>query len=292
MGKRFQESLVDVMHKVEKGAATKKTFTGIGTGFEDLDQLTNGLEGGDLWSIVGAPGIGKQSLVNSMLVTMLHKPAFSSIHMYLNKTQADVVSRDILGAYAHITKQNLQRGRLADRDWPRLAQAADIYKDAPVTFEDGYSSLSVMKFAGDLEQAGSHPLIIIDSFRALTMGKQAKVNSFNRMNELWECTKLLKTFLKNRKASAIVLHDLGPSLDMRPNKRPLPLDLRFYGEPLNVYSDVVIGLHREDFYWRDTEDQGIAELILMKNTKGNTDTIRIAWLEEYGFFANVLKSAA
>ena len=288
----MQEILVANMHAIEELAARKEEVIGVPTGFTDFDKLTGGFRAGQLIVLAARPAMGKTSMFLSMAqhMALAKKSVVSIFSLEMTK---DELGMRFLSGVSRIDSKRLKVGRIADREWKRLAEAADQLSKAKIFIDDS-GGLTVMDVRSRcrrlLASEKKLDLIVID-YLQLMQGSRAARSSGSREQEISEISRGLKNLAKELKVPIIALSQLNRGLEQRPNKRPMLSDLRESGA-IEQDADMVCFIYRDEVYNKDTEEKGIAELIVGKHRAGETATIRLAWLSEYTLFANLAADAA
>lgn len=283
----MQEILVENMHAIEELAQQKEHVTGLASGFDDFDKVTNGLHPGQLIIIAGRPAMGKTSLVLSMAqnAAIGQKGVIAVFSLEMSKEE---LGFRFLSGLSRIDSKRLRVGRLADRDWPRLAQAADQLSKSRIFIDDS-GSLSVMDLRSRcrrlLAQEKKLSLVVVDYLQLMKGSKGMKGDS-SREREISEISRGLKSLAKEIKVPIVALSQLNRGVESRQDKRPMLSDLRESGA-IEQDADLVAFVYRDEVYNKETEDKGVAELIIAKHRAGETDTVRLAWLAEYTLFANL-----
>ncbi|MGK5084466.1 replicative DNA helicase [Bdellovibrionota bacterium FG-1] len=287
----MQEILVANMHTIEELASRKTDVIGVPTGFTDFDKLTGGMRPGQLIVLAARPAMGKTSMFLSMAQHMaVHSKSVVSIFS-LEMTKDELGMR-FLSGMSRIDAKRLKVGRIADREWARLAQAADQLSKAKIFIDDA-AGITVMDIRSRcrrlLATEKKLDLIVIDYLQLMQGSRNAKASG-SREQEISEISRGLKNLAKELKVPIIALSQLNRGLEQRPNKRPMLSDLRESGA-IEQDADMVCFIYRDEVYNKDTEEKGIAELIVGKHRAGETATIRLAWLSEYTLFANLASDA-
>jgi replicative DNA helicase len=263
----------------------KGSFKGILTGFTELDEMTTGLQQGDLVIVAGRPSMGKTSLVLSMaLNASVHgkRPtAFFSLEM--SKQQ---LAQRLLCGEARVNMHLLRSGKLPKRDYPKLSLAAGPLSEAPLYIDDtpGISVLEVRAKARRLKAQNNLELIIVDYLQL--MGSSGAVES--RQQEISQISRSLKGVAKELDLPLIVLSQLSRAVEQRTgNHRPQLSDLRESGA-IEQDADVVMFVYRDEVYNKDDENvKGKAEIIIGKQRNGPIGTANVAFIKDYARFDNL-----
>ena len=284
----MQEILVENMHIIEDLSQKNEQITGLATGFGEFDALTSGLHGGQLIIIAARPAMGKTSLVlSTALNASVGKPNVCAV--FSLEMGKEELGFKLLSGLARIDSKRLKVGRLADRDWPRLAQAADQLSKAKVFIDDS-GDLTVMDIRARcrrlLASEKRLDLIVVDYLQLMKGSKAAQQCDGSREREISEISRNLTGLAKELKVPIIALSQLNRGVESRQDKRPMLSDLRESGA-IEQDADMVCFVYRDEVYNKDTEDRGVAELIVAKHRAGETKTCRLAWLAEYTLFANL-----
>jgi len=255
--------------------------TGIATGFSDLDRQTAGLQPGDLVIVAGRPSMGKTAFAlnvgeNVALHLKLPVAVFS---MEMGATQ---LAMRMIGSVGRLPSQHLRTGRLQPDDWERLSAALGRLNDAPILIDET-PSLSAIELRSRarrmMKQYGRLGLVIVDYLQLM----QASTTGENRATEISEISRSMKALAKELKVPVMALSQLNRSLEQRPNKRPVMSDLRESGA-IEQDADVILFIYRDEVYNPDTQDKGVAEIIIGKQRNGPIGTVRLTFLGEYTRF--------
>jgi len=280
--------LMENIASIEEMAEQKKNVTGLATGFKELDSLTTGLHPGQTVVIAARPGMGKTSWILSSVqhaaIASQSVVAFFSLEM-----SKEELGFRFLSGLSRIDSRKLKVGKLADRDWPKLAEAADKLAKAKI-FIDDRGGLTVMEIRSRcrrlMQSEKKLDLIVVDYLQLMQGTRGGKGGDFSREREISEISRGLKELAKELKVPIVALSQLNRGVESRQDKRPNLADLRESGA-IEQDADIVCFIHREDYYDKETENKGIAEVIVAKNRSGETDTVRLAWLGQYTLFVNL-----
>jgi replicative DNA helicase len=255
-----------------EGAGSRGVMTGVPTGFTDLDRLLNGLHPGQLIIVAGRPGLGKSTAGMDFVRSASVRNNLASAIFSLEMSKVEIVTR-LLSAEARVPLQVLRSGRLSDDDWTRLARRMGEISEAPL-FVDDTPNMTLMEIrakARRLRQRNDLRLIVVDYLQLMTSPKRTE----SRQQEVAELSRGLKLLAKEVECPVVAVSQLNRGPEQRNDKRPQLSDLRESGS-IEQDADVVILLHRDDYYDKESPRAGEADFIVAKHRNGPTDTITVA----------------
>jgi len=224
----MQEILLQNMHVLEELSQKKADVIGLATGFNDFDKLTSGLRAGQLIILAARPAMGKTSLFLSMAQNMATAGRAVVAIFSLEMSKEELGFR-FLSGLTRIDSKRLKIGRLADRDWPRLAQAADQLSKSKIFIDDS-GDLTVMDIRSRCRRLLSTEkkldMIVVDYLQLMKGSKSSQKGDGSREREISEISRGLKSLSKELKVPIIALSQLNRGVESRPNKRPMLSDLR------------------------------------------------------------------
>lgn len=283
--------LLGNMTAIEELALQNKDVTGLATGFRDFDRLTTGLHGGQTIVIAARPGMGKTSLVLSLVQHAAVKEKATVAFFSLEMSKEELGFR-FLSGLSRIDSRKIKVGKLAQRDWHNLADAADKLSRARVFIDDS-GGLTVMDIRARCRRLHATEkkldLIVVDYLQLMDGTKASKRGDASREREISEISRNLKELAKDFRVPIIALSQLNRGVESRQDKRPNLSDLRESGA-IEQDADIVCFIHREDYYDKESENKGTAELIIAKNRAGETSTVKLAWLGQYTLFSDLAES--
>ena len=261
--------------------------TGIASGFRDLDQKTSGFQPGDLIIVAGRPSMGKTAFslnIAEHVGLEINKPV-AVFSMEMGGAQ---LAMRMLGSVGRLDQHKVRTGQLQDDDWPKLTHALGKLNDAPI-FIDETAALNALELRARARrlyrQHGELGLIVIDYLQLMSSSTQGE----NRATEISEISRSLKGLAKELKVPVIALSQLNRSLEQRPNKRPVMSDLRESGA-IEQDADVILFIYRDEVYNPDTQDKGVAEIIIGKQRNGPIGKVDLTFLGEYTRFESYAKT--
>jgi replicative DNA helicase len=278
------ESLLQpTMDEIEASGHRGGGLTGVPTGFSDLDSLTNGLHPGQLVVIAGRPASGKSTLGLDIARAASIRHNQTSVLFSLEMSKHEITMR-LLSAEARIPLQTMRTGQMRDDDWVKLTRRLGEMASAPLYIDDS-PNLTMMEIRAKsrrLKQRNELRLVIVDYLQLMT--SHSKVE--NRQQEVSQISRSLKLLAKELEVPVIALSQLNRGPEQRNDKRPQLSDLRESGA-IEQDADVVILLHREDMYERESPRAGEADLIVAKHRNGPTSTIVVAFQGHYSRFVDM-----
>ncbi len=284
---KMGDMIMDTIKLVEKLYERKELVTGVPTGFLDLDRMTAGLQPSDLIIVAARPSVGKTAFVLNIAqyVTLHANTAVGIFSMEMAKEQ--LVLR-MLCSEARVDNAKVRTGYLGERDFPRLAMAAGRLAEAPIYIDDtpAQNVLELRAKTRRLKREANIGLVIID-YLQLMRGLDAQEN---RTQELSEISRSLKSLAKELNIPVVALSQLNRQVEQRADKRPVMSDIRESGS-IEQDADVIMFIYRDEVYKPDSQDEGVAEIIIGKQRNGPTGTVRLAFRKEYTRFDNLVEHA-
>jgi len=255
-------------------------ITGNGSGFDEIDRVTSGLQKQDLVIIAARPSMGKTTLAVNIgnFVAKTKQVAIFSLEM----SKEQLVQKQ-LAATALIDYDKIRSGKLDNKEWDKVANASGNIASLNLKIDDtpGQSVNEIKAKCKKLKAQNGLDLIIID-YLQLMRGNGEK----NREQEISTISRGLKAIAKELNLTVVALSQLSRAPEQRSDHRPMLSDLRESGS-IEQDADVVMFLYRDEYYNNETEDKNIAECIIGKQRNGKVGTIKLGWLGQYQMFANL-----
>jgi replicative DNA helicase len=266
------DMLQPTLDEIEAVGAQGGLMTGVPTGFTDLDRLLNGLQPGQLIVVAGRPGLGKSTVSMDFARNAAVRFNLASAIFSLEMSKVEIVMR-LLSAEARVPLHVLRSGQLSDDDWTKLARRMGEISEAPI-FVDDTPNMTLMEIrakARRLKQRHDLRMIVVDYLQLMSAPKRVE----SRQQEVAELSRGLKLLAKEVECPVIAVSQLNRGPEQRTDKRPQLSDLRESGS-IEQDADVVILLHRDDYYDKESPRAGEADFIIAKHRNGPTDTITVA----------------
>jgi replicative DNA helicase len=281
--------LTDSFERITKLYEAGADVTGIPSGFRDLDRLTSGFQPGNLVILAARPSMGKSALALCVAANLGVRSSTPVGLFTLEMSKSEVTQR-LMCSEAKVESDRVRSGKLTQEDWPRLTAACDKLMKAPIWVDDT-GSITMMELRSKARRLKARApdlgLIIVDYLQLMTSGSTAE----NRVQEVSQISRNLKVLARDLDVPILALSQLSRAVEQRHDKRPILSDLRESGS-IEQDADLVLFVYRDDYYnGEESDQQGLAELILAKHRNGPTDAIKLSFLRRYAKFADLAGSA-
>ncbi len=271
------------LDEIEALGSRSGEMAGVPTGFIELDELTGGLHGGQMIILAARPAVGKSTLGLDFARACSIKNGLTSAIFSLEMSKTEITMR-LLSAEAQIPLNHIRKGTMTDEDWTRLAKKMGEVSEAPL-FVDDSPNLTMMEIrakARRLKQRHDLKLIVIDYMQLMTSGKKVE----SRQLEVSEFSRQIKLLAKELHVPIVAMSQLNRGPEQRTDKKPMLSDLRESGS-LEQDADMVILLHREDIYDKESPRLGEADFIVAKHRNGPTKTVEVVFQGHYSRFVDM-----
>ncbi len=272
--------------RIDELSKSKGAITGLATGFADLDKLTAGLQKSDLVIVAGRPSMGKTSLAMNMVEHAIMAGNAPTLVFSLEMPADQLVMR-MLSSLARIDQTRMRTGDLHEHDWNSFSSTVALLRDKPLHIDDT-PALSPNEIRARARRvAREHKglgLIVVDYLQLMRGSGQPE----NRTNEISEISRSLKAIAKELRCPLIAASQLNRALENRPQdqRRPRMADLRDSGA-IEQDADVILFIYRDEVYNEDSEEKGIAEIIIGKQRNGPIGTVKLSFLEQLTRFEDL-----
>jgi replicative DNA helicase len=275
------------MDEIEAAGHRGGGLTGVPTGFYELDELTHGLHPGQMIVIAARPAVGKSTFALDFARSAAIKHKMATVFFSLEMGRNEIAMR-LMSAEASIQLQDLRRGTLRDDQWSKIASVLGPLNESPLFIDDS-PNMSLMEIRAKcrrLKQQHDLKLVVLDYLQLMSSGKKVE----SRQQEVSEFSRALKLLAKELNVPVIALSQLNRGSEQRTDKRPMVSDLRESGS-IEQDADMVILLHREDVYNKESPRAGEADILVAKHRNGPTKDIVVAFQGHYSRFANMAADA-
>ena len=275
----------NVFDEMNEAASSGNAIPGLPSGFPDLDRTILGLNNSELILVAGRPGMGKTSIALNMALNVglnLKKSvAIFSLEMSREQLATRLLSRASL-----VPLQNLLTGQLSEEQWRSVSDAAQSLSMTNILIDDN-PTLTVSEMNAQCRRVADLGLVVIDYLQLMqSAGSGHTWSNESRTQAVSDISRMLKIMAKELNVPVITASQLSRANESRQDKRPMLSDLRESGS-IEQDADVVIGLYRDGYYNKESENPNLAEAIVLKNRKGQTGTVELSWLGEYTSFTSL-----
>ena len=279
------DAIGTAIDEIEAAKHTDGKMTGVPTGFADLDDLTNGFHPGQMIIVAARPAMGKSTLALDFARSAAITHDLPTIFFSLEMGRSEIAMR-LLSAEASVPLQNMRKGTVDTRDWTTIASTRGRINDAPLYIDDSpnMTLVEIRAKCRRLKQRVGLKMVVIDYLQLMTSGKRVE----SRQQEVSEFSRALKLLAKELQVPVLALSQLNRGPEQRADKMPALSDLRESGS-IEQDADMVILLHRESAYERDSPRAGEADLIVAKHRNGPTRTVTVAFHGHFSRFADMVQ---
>ncbi len=286
----LQDLLLSNLDRLEQLYDRGEAITGVPSGYRDLDELLSGLQPNALIVVGARPAMGKTAFALGMASHAAMHADKAVLFCSLEMGHLELTQR-LLASEARVDSSRLRNGRMSADDWPKITKAVGKLGDAKLWIDDD-PALTVMAIRAKARRlksrVGNLGLVIVDYLQLMSGSGGRSAES--RQVEVSEISRGLKILARELECPVVALSQLSRGLEQRSgdHKRPMLSDLRESGS-IEQDADVVMFLYRDEVYNPESPDAGMAEVIVAKHRNGPTDTVKLAWLQNYTLFKDMAK---
>ena len=270
--------------RLEELVKTNKEVTGVTTGFTDLDKKTSGLQPSDLIIVAARPSMGKTTFAMNLVENAMMAEEKPELVFSLEMPSEQIMMR-MLASLSRVDQTKIRTAQLDDEDWARISNTMAMLKDKDRLFVDDSSGLTPMDVRSRARklarERGGISLIMIDYLQLMRVPSLSE----NRTLEIAEISRSLKALAKELEVPVVALSQLNRTLEQRADKRPVNSDLRESGS-IEQDADLIMFIYRDEVYHENSEDKGIAEIIIGKQRNGPIGTSRLTFQGQFSRFDN------
>ena len=282
----MRELIPSTMDRLHELSNKSDGLIGSSTGFKDLDNKLQGLQKGDLVVVAGRPSMGKTSFaMNIAENVLLDDDSNGAVLIFSLEMPGESLTTRLLSGMTKLNQQNVRSGMLKDDELRILLQQSEKLKNMPLWIDDS-SILSPMELRAKARRLARTEkdglsLIVVDYLQLM----QLPLSIENRVNQISEISRSLKSLAKELNVPVIALSQLNRAVEQRPNKRPIMADLRDSGA-IEQDADVILFIYRDEVYNEDSEQGNKAEIIIGKQRNGPIGTVNLTFIKEFTRFEN------
>ena len=279
----MKELIPSTMDRLHELSNKKGGLIGSSTGFTDLDKKLQGIQNGDLIIVAGRPSMGKTSFAMNIAENVLtNDDTDGAVLIFSLEMPGESLTTRMLSGMSKLDQQNVRSGMLRDDQLKILLEEGERLKNLPLWIDDS-SLLTPMELRAKARRLarseGGLSLIVVDYLQLMQLPTSAE----NRVNQISEISRALKSLAKELDVPVIALSQLNRAVEQRPNKRPIMADLRDSGA-IEQDADVILFIYRDEVYNEDSEQGNKAEIIIGKQRNGPIGTVHLTFLKEYTRF--------
>ena len=283
----IRQVVMSTIETIEKASRVRGNVTGLASGFRDLDFKTSGFQNSDLILVAARPSMGKTAFVLNIAEYMAFRENRAVAIFSLEMSKNQLMNR-LFAMESRVDSQALRNGNLKDDDWTRLIESAGMIGQSRLIIDDtpGITVRELRTKCRKYKLEHGLDIIMIDYLQLMSASR----SSDSRQQEISEISRSLKALARELNVPVIALSQLSRAVESRTDKRPILSDLRESGA-IEQDADVVMFLYRDEYYNKDSEDKGIAEVIIAKQRNGPIGTVELAWLPQFTKFGSLEKGA-
>jgi replicative DNA helicase len=277
--------LHDELAKLERVSREGVAITGTPSGFKDIDDLTGGFQPGNLIVLAARPSMGKSALVTNIAqnASVDHGRGVALFSLEMSETE---LAQRFIASEAKLNGDDLRKGRVRPDRWPKVVKATEKLHAAPLYIDDT-SDLGVMELRAKARRLHSREplgLVIIDYLQLM----RPEPGADSRVEQVGQISRGLKLLARELNVPVIAVSQLSRAVESRPDKRPLLSDLRESGQ-IEQDSDLVMFIYRDEYYNKESERPGEADIIVAKHRNGPVGDVTLTFLARYPKFANMYR---
>jgi replicative DNA helicase len=279
----MKDIVSETFRTIDQLSQSKDVVTGLATGFVDIDEMTSGLQKGELVIVAARPAMGKTSFCLNIAQHVAMRVG-ETVGLFSLEMSKEQLALRLLCADARIDAHRLRTGKLNEKDWARLAKAYHELSESRIFIDDSatISPLEMRAKCRRLKAEHGLGLVIVDYLQLVS----AAGRSENRQQELSAISRSMKGLAKELGVPVIALSQLSRAPEARTDRRPQLSDLRESGA-IEQDADIVMFIYREEEYKPSDENRGIAEIIIGKQRNGPTGSRKLAFIKEFTRFENL-----
>jgi replicative DNA helicase len=287
-------SIDEVLHEhldtLEQLSREGVSLTGTPAGFRDIDDITGGFQKSNLIVLAARPSMGKSALVANMAENVALKSEKPVALFSLEMSETELAQR-FIASQARMSGDKLRKGQVARNDWPKVIKACEALEKAPLWIDDS-SDIDILELRAKARRLharekarGGLGLVIVDYLQLM---RPDRMNE-SRVEQVGQISRGLKILARELNVPVLAVSQLNRAAEQRPDKRPLLSDLRESGQ-IEQDADLVMFIYRDEYYNKETDDPGTAEISIAKHRNGPAGlTVKLTFLERYPKFANLAR---
>lgn len=279
----YKDLVLPFLNRIKERSSSKSSLSGLSSGYQDLDELTTGFQPADLIIIAARPSMGKTTFAMN-IVENIAKKGDTAMVFSLEMPKDQLMERSV-ASIGRINSNNIRKGSLTRLEEAKLRNAIETLSTLNIVVDDqGGLTVDQMR-ARAIKQHRETPLklIMVDYLQLM----RSKLSNGNKNNEITEISNGLKRIAKELNIPVIALSQLSRNLESRPDKRPINSDLRESGA-IEQDADLILFVYRDEIYNPDTDEKGMAEIIIGKQRNGPLGTVKLGFVGHESRFDSIV----
>ncbi|MGI9344487.1 MAG: replicative DNA helicase [Gammaproteobacteria bacterium] len=280
----LRDVLPATIDQIDERHQNQQAITGLATGFNQFDEMTAGLQKGDLIIVAGRPSMGKTTLALNIAENAALNPSRPQpTAVFSMEMSTEQLALRMISSLGRVNQAHLRNGRFGDDDWPRINAAIQMMSEAPMYIDDtpAMTPTEIRARARRLKRQHGLELIVVDYLQLMQVAGSAE----NRATEISEISRSLKALARELEVPIIALSQLNRSVEQRTEKKPIMSDLRESGA-IEQDADLILFIYREEVYDKDTPRKGMADINIAKQRNGPVGEFPLTFLGQFTKFEN------
>lgn len=276
----IKDALTEALEKMEENYKNNGNILGETTGYRDIDKTIGGLVKGDFIVVAARPSMGKTAFALNIgqYASKNSKVAMFSLEMTTNQ-----LTNRLISARCLIEFEKIKTGKLSDEEFAKIMKGSSELTNRNIVIEDNATTLNdIVTKCTNIKIKQGLDVVIIDYLQLIEVSERTS----SREQEIAKVSRTLKKLAKKLNITIIALSQLSRAVEQRADHRPTLSDLRESGA-IEQDADIIMMLYRDEYYNKESERKGIAEVIINKNRNGEVKTINLAWIGQYQRFATL-----
>ena len=276
----LKDILMPVMDNIEKVYENENKILGVSTGFGDLDQMTSGFQKSDLIILAARPAMGKTTLALNMALQAAHQG--HAVAVFSSEMPKEQIALRLLSSESKIDSARIRTANMQDHEYRDLSRALGKLSEVPLYVDDtpSISPLELRAKSRRLQMEVELKLIVVDYLQLMRLGRK-RIES--RFQEVSEIVRELKAFARELNVPIMALSQLSRDVEKRQDSLPKLSDLRESGE-IEQTADLVMFIHREDYYDPAAASTSQTKLMIAKQRNGPTGSIDMVFKKDISRF--------
>jgi replicative DNA helicase len=288
----IDEILHEELDKLEQLSRDGHALTGTPSGFRDIDDITGGFQKSNFIVLAARPSMGKSALVTNIAENVAVKEGKPVALFSLEMSETELAQR-FIASQARMPGDKLRKGRVARNDWPKVVKACQQLEKAPLWIDDS-SDIDILELRAKARRLharemsrGGLGLIVVDYLQLMRADSYAD----SRVQQVGQMSRGLKILARELDVPVLAVSQLSRAPEQRSetHRKPILSDLRESGQ-IEQDADLVMFIYREEYYNKDTERQGIADILIAKHRNGPVGDVELTFLSRYPKFANIARA--